>query len=408
MPTKQDGISRLLGIPNHRVMKVDQQEHGVVVYLERIERVSKCPCCGSVAPIYDTVARTLQDCPVWDRRTTLVVGFPRVNCERCGVRHLTYGWIGPSGRRTRRYERWIYELTRWIPVADVAEVTGLAWETVKGIEKRYLVSALRGRDLDGIEALGFDEVSYRKGHRYLTIITDIKGKRVIGVEKGRDSEALRRFFARFGKDRLALVREVVIDMHEPYHQAIQEAMPLATVIYDRFHLMKLMNQSLDELRRRLQRDLPPDDRHILKNKRFVLLKPRENLTARQRVDLAELRRANEPLSTAYLLKEDFREIYQAANATEARRAFADWIRRVRAAAIPELLGFLKTLRRHFDGVLAFFRYGHRITNGLAEGFNNVIKTIKKVAYGFRDLTYFRLKILRHCGKLTPHVLPTGF
>ena len=141
----------------------------------------------------------------------------------------------------------------------------------------------------------------------------------------------------------------------------------------------------------------------------MLLKCRENLTVRQRVSLKELQKANKPLATAYLLKEDFRELYQAETVQEARPAFADWIRRVRSSGIPELLDFVKTLRRRFAGVLAFFRYGHRLTNGLVEGFNNVIETIKKVAYGFRDLAYLRLKILRHCGRLDErHLLHTGF
>ena len=409
MPAGGEDINWLLGIPNHRVIGVELLEEGeVLVGLERKSRVLKCPECGRRCSCYDSVLRLIRDMPMWGYRTTLVVSWPRVDCDRCGVRYVRYSWVGPTGRRTRRYERWIFELTRWIPVSDVSEVSGLAWGTVKQVEKRYIRGALRHRDLEGIEVLGFDEVSYRKGHRYLTIITDIKGKRVIAVEKGRDGAALRRFFRRFGKERLRLVREAVIDMHDPYRKAIGEAMPQATIVYDRFHLMKLLNRALDDLRRRMQRELPVEDRRVLKNKRYVLLKARENLTPRQRVALAELKRANEPLSTAYLLKEDFREIYQASNVTEARTFFADWIRRVRAAAIPELLGFLKTLRRRFKGVLAFFRYGHRLTAGLSEGINNVIKTIKKVAYGFRDLTYFRLKILRHCGKLPAHALPTAF
>ena len=409
MPAGVEDISWLLGIPNHQVIGVELMEEGeALVVLERRPRVLKCPKCGRRCNCYDTVLRLIRDMPIWGQSTTLAVPWPRAECESCGILSIRYRWVGPTGRRTRRYERWIFDLTRWIPVNDVAKVTGLAWETVKQIEKRYIRGALRKRDLEGIKALGFDEVSYRKGHRYLTIITDIKRKRVIAVEKGRDSAALRRFFRRFGKERLAAVREAVIDMHDPYLKAIREAMPQATIVYDRFHLMKLLNRSLDDLRRRIQRDLPVEDRRVLKNKRYVLLKPSEHLTRRQRVALAELKRANEPLSTGYLLKEDFREIYQAVDATEARADFADWIRRVRAAAIPELLDFLKTLRRHFKGVLAFFRYGHRLSNGLAEGFNNVIKTIKKVAYGFRDLAYFRLKILRHCGRLPAYALPTGF
>lgn len=409
MPSEWESITKLLGIPNHDVVDVDRTAEGeIFIILGRRDRVLKCPVCKRRGTGYDTALRLIRDLPVWGQRSTLGVPWPRVKCEQCGVHMVRYAWVGSKGRRTRRFERLIFELTQWIPVADVAEVAAMAWHTVKDIEKRYIRGALRQRNLDGIGALGFDEVSYRKGHRYLSIVTDIKRKRVIAVEKGRDAAALKRFFGRFGKERLAKVREAVIDMHDPYQKAIAEAMPQATIIYDRFHLMKLLNRSLDDLRRRVQRELPVEDRRLLKNKRYVLLKSRENLTPRQKVALSELKHANEPLMTAYLLKEDFREIYQASGAIEARAAFADWIRRARESTIPELLDFLKTLRRHFKGVLAFFRYGHRITNGMAEGFNNVIKTIKKVAYGFRDLTYFRLKILRHCGKLPSHALPTRF
>lgn len=407
MPTEFDDTSWLLGIPNHRIVGVEElEENEVLLVLERKPRVLKCPRCRSPAPCYDAPTRFIDDLPAWGRRMVLTVSWPRVDCPSCGVLQISYGWVGPTGRRTRRFERWIYELTRWIPVADVAEIASLAWQTVKDIETRFIRAALRGRSLEGITALGIDEVSYRKGHRYLTIVTDVRQRRILDVKKGRDSAALKRFFRTFGPERLAQIREVVIDMHEPYELAIAEAMPHARIVFDRFHLMKLLNRALDELRRRQQRDLPLDDRRVLKNKRYVLLRPREELTPRQRVALTELRRVNEPLSTAYLLKEDFREIYQAHRVGDARLAFADWIRRVRESQIPELVDFVGTLRRHFTGVLGFFR--HRLTNGLAEGFNNVIKTIQKVAYGFHDVRYLRLKILRHCGLLRHEPQPTLF
>ena len=138
-----------------------------------------------------------------------------------------------------------------------------------------------------------------------------------------------------------------------------------------------------------------EDRTFLKNKRYLLLKAKENITTKQRVLLKELLAVNEPLNTAYILKEEFRTIFDEQDSKAARKALRQWKRRVRESRIPELLDFVGMLNRRRYGIMNFFRY--RITNGMAEGFNNVVKTIKKVAYGFHDSRYFSLKILRRCG-----------
>ena len=172
-----------------------------------------------------------------------------------------------------------------------------------------------------------------------------------------------------------------------------------SLIYDHFHVIKPLSMAIDDIRRRLQRELPPAGRLYLKGSRYLLLRNRENLTAKQRVRLHDLLRlpANETLNAAYILKEDLRVIFRRQDPKQARAELRDWKRRVRESKIPELLKYVEMLDRRRFGILNFFK--HRKTNGLSEGFNNVVKTIKKSAYGFHDWEYFRLKILRKCGKL---------
>jgi transposase len=284
-----------------------------------------------------------------------------------------------------------------MPVSEVSKVLDVHWETVKDAEVRHIVGLLRKRDLDGIEELGIDEVSERKGHHYLTLVTDIERRRVIWVGRGRDRAVLKRFFRWFGKKRSRKLKGVVIDMHDPYEQEIRAQCPRARIIYDHFHLAKPLHLAIDNLRRRLQAELPPEGRRYLKNKRYLLLKGRENLSDKDRVRLKELLAVNEPLNAAYILKEDFRTVFDEIDPKRARKALKGWKLRVRESGIPELVEFVKMLDRRRYGIQNFFR--HRLTNGLSEGLNNVVKTVKKVAYGFHDWQYFRLKILRRCGKI---------
>lgn len=284
-----------------------------------------------------------------------------------------------------------------MPVKDVAELATVDWRMVKDAEIRYILGLLRKRDLDGITELGIDEVSEKKRHRYLTLVTDLKRRRVIWVGRGRDRAVLTAFFRWFGKKRTRRVKLVVIDMHDPYELELRHRCPRAKIIFDHFHVIKPLSLAIDNIRRRLQNELPPEGRRYLKHSRYLLLRPREDLTPSQRVRLKELCAVNETLSTAYLLKEDLRAVFRRLEPKTARAELRDWKCRVRESNIPELLEYGKMLDRRRFGILNFFR--HRKTNGLSEGFNNVVKTIKKNAYGFHDWKYFRLKILRKCGKM---------
>lgn len=394
-------LTSFVGLQSYEVVRWKRHHKSwIELWLEYQGKTYRCSGCGRKFPrCYDRPWGRLRDLDISRHRVYLWLPRYRVRCPRCGVRRVDSGIARSRARCTRRFERWLFRLTNGMTVKEVSKLTGVDWETVKDAEIRYILGLLRKRNLDGITDLGIDEVSEKKGYRYLTLVTDLNARRVIWVGRGRDRAVLRKFFHWFGKKRTRRVRCVVIDMHDPYELEIRKRCPRAKLIYDHFHVIKPLSLAIDNIRRRLQSELPPEGRRYLKGSRYLLLRNREDLTRKQHVRLQDLLRlpANETLSAAYILKEDLRVVFRRQNPKQARAELRDWKLRVRESNIPELLEYVRMLDRRRFGILNFFK--HRKTNGLSEGFNNVVKTIKKDAYGFHDWEYFRLKILRKCGKL---------
>jgi transposase len=273
----------------------------------------------------------------------------------------------------------------------------LNWETVKDAEVRYIRGLLRKRNLDGITRIGIDEVSYEKGHKYLTLVTDLDGRRVIYATHRNDGRAVGRFLTWLGPKRSRRIKVVVTDMHDPYLKVLRKRLPRAALVFDHFHVSKIVHTALDEIRRRIQRGLEPAHRRIIKGQRYVLLRAREKLTKRDQVSLQEVLALNTDLTAGHILKEGFRDVFTATDLRTGRKRLKAWERQVRESGVPELLKVLETIDRRRSGIENFFQY--RVANGMAEGFNNVVGTIKKQAYGFHDRDYLKLKIIRTCGKI---------
>lgn len=391
-------LTRLLGFKKYIAERADWFRGWIVIRLKRKLGPFICPQCREAYLVYhDRFDRHLRDLDLGRRGTLLDVPQYRLDCDTCGRQRERLPFARPKARATYRFEQLLFDLTGEMTVKAVARRTQTDWRAVKDAEVRYTRGLLRKRKLDGITHLGIDEVSERKGHRYLTLVTDLNAHRVIWVGPGREKRTLRRFFRWFGRERIRRLRVVVIDMHDPYELEIAVQAPRAVIVYDRFHVMKQLNQAVDLIRRRVQGQIPGPDRRAIKNKRYVILKARETLSSKERVRLKEVLAANEEISTAYILKEEFREWYSCHSRSEARSYLRDWIGKVQESGIPELRKFVELLQRRRRGIRNYFL--HRVTNGLSEGFNNVVKTVKKMAYGFHDSDYFRLKILRKCGKL---------
>jgi transposase len=395
-------ITSFVGLQSHAVVRWKRHHKSwIELWLEYRGETFQCGRCGRQYPqSYDREPIRLRDLNISKHRVYLWLPRYRVRCAACGVRRVESRIARASARCTRRLERRLFILTGHMTVKAVSEQERIHWTTVKDAEIRYILGLLRKRDLRGITNLGIDEVSEKKGHRYLTLVSDLTGRRVIWVGRGRDRDVIRKFFQWFGKKRTRHLKCVVIDMQEPYELELRQRCPRAKLIYDHFHVIKPLSHAIDLVRRRLQNELPPEGKRFLKGNRYLLLRNREDLSKGQSIRLKDLLRlpANEILSTAYILKEDLRAVFRRLDPKDARTEFKDWKRRARESAIPEILEYVKMLDRHRFGILNFFK--HRKTNGLSEGFNNVVKTIKKDAYGFHDWEYFRLKILRKCGKLS--------
>ena len=391
-------IRALFDLPRFVLVAVERWAGwGRLTLVPKVTRF-RCPLCRTTLADGQLARwRPLRDLDIGRRHIELRVPVYRVWCRTCGRPEVPTTLARPYARCTRRLEQRLFQLTGDSTVKAVARRMDLNWETVKDAEIRYIRGLLRKRNLDGLTRIGIDEVSYEKGHKYLTLVTDLDGHRVIYATHGNDGRAIARFIKWLGVKRCRRIKVVVTDMHDPYLAALRKHLPRAALVFDHFHVSKIVHDALDEIRRRIQRELSPADRKVIKGQRYVLLRARERLNKRDQVSLQEILDANTDLTVGYVLKEAFREVFKATSLAEGRRRLKEWRVQVRQSGVPELLQVLKTIERRKKGIENFFRY--RVANGMAEGFNNKVGTIKKDAYGFHDREYLKLKILRLCGKI---------
>jgi transposase len=269
----------------------------------------------------------------------------------------------------------------------------LSWDIVKDIQVRSLRQRFGRPRLANLKQIAIDEIAVGKGHRYVTLVLDLVSGAVVFVGDGKGVEALEPFWKRLRRSR-AKIQAVATDMGKPYIRAVRDNLPGVVHVFDHFHVVKLFNDKLSGLRRELYHQAQSGtDRQLLKGTRWLLLKNPENLNA-ERNELQRLQEAlriNAPLSTAYYLKEDLRQIWSQPDKATAARVLRDWMARARASGIRMLVQFADTLEEHEEGILAYSDY--RISTGPLEGTNTKIQAMKRQAYGFRDQEFFKLKIL---------------
>jgi transposase len=264
---------------------------------------------------------TVQDLEMTGRLVYLHFWKARVTCCRGQPELEHLGWVEKNSYQTVRLKYAIYEECRHAAVSAVAERHGLSWGTVRGIDKAMIEQRLAGRDLSGLRRLGIDEVALSKGHKYLTVVTDLERRKVVWVGKGRKSRNLNTFFRSLPTATRNAIEVVVIDMWRAYRKSVAKYLPNAVVVFDKFRVVKHLNEAMDDVRKSEARRLKKDDRKVLKNKRWVLLKGAENLTPDQQGTLEELLEANTAPQKAYLLKEELRQFYQLDFKTGRLRAF---------------------------------------------------------------------------------------
>lgn len=275
-------------------------------------------------------------------------------------------------------------------LSDVAELTLLSWDTVKAIVKTHLAKDYGKPLLKGVRYLGIDEIHVGKKGRFYTIVIDLEDGRILWAKPGRGGAALRGFWRRLRLAK-AKIRAVATDMSAAYWSAVLEHLPDAALVFDKFHIIKLMNERLDDLRRQMVREAEGPWKLRIKGTRFLLLRNPENLQEDQIPKLDEALQLNEPLLLGWYLKEELRELWNQPSRQKMAAFLKDWCQKAEQTTIGQLIKMAKTLRTHASGILSYSQ--HPITSGKLEGINNKIKTLTKRSYGFHDENFFILKLL---------------
>jgi transposase len=326
------------------------------------------------------------------KRTVIIATLPRVQCHDCGVvRQIKVGFADERRSYTKQWAKFALQLTRSMTIKDVADLLGISWDVVKEIKKDDLRRRFANPSLKDVRRIAIDEICIGKGHRYVTLVMNLDTGAIIFVGDGKSADSLVPFWKRMGRRRHR-IEAVAMDMSSAYISAVRGNLPRADIVFDRFHVVKLMNEKLTTLRRQVHREATGEEKSVLKGSRWLLLKNPENLSEQcdEKAHLAAALKLNEPLAQGYYLKEELRLFWEHTFRWPAQLFLRSWCKRAIATGLSPLKTMAKTLTRLEDGLLSYFT--HRISSGPMEGTNNKIKTVQRQSYGIRDREYFDLTL----------------
>jgi transposase len=377
-------FNRMLRLPGASVIGVAFAAEGVIVTVRLRRRRRVCSGCGQVGAlaIHDRRVKRWRHLDLGASRCFIVCELRRFWCRACGAQLEPVPWARPACGYTRDFEDVVAFLAQQMAKTPIARLFRVAWDTVGDIVARVVADELDERRLDGLVAIGVDEISYRKGQRYLTCVADHASGAIIWARPGRNAATLRAFFTELG-DRKRSIRAVSIDMSAGYEHAIRAALPDAEVCFDGFHVVKLANEAINQVRRadwNAHAKSTTAAGRWLKGVRWTLLKAPEHLTARQAAQLAEVQHANRGLYRAYLLKEELRALYHLPDPELAPAHLDAWLTWASRSQLKPFAKLARTIRHYRDGILAAIRLG--LSNARLEGLNSKVRLISHRSFGF--------------------------
>ena len=393
-------VNRILNLPGASVTGVRFCPEGVVVAVRLRRRRRVCSRCGQLcAATHDTVVCRWRHLDLGAQRCYVVAAIRRVKCPDCGVRVEAVPWArGP--RFTRDFEDVVAFLAQQMAKAPIARLMRIAWDTVGAIVERVIAERLDPRRLDGLSFIGVDEVSYRRRHRYLTVVADHDTGRIVWCAKGRNSATLQAFFAELGKRR-ETIRAVSIDMSGEYQRAIRDAVPHAEIAFDPFHVIRVGADAVDQVRRdewnAHDRSHTTTGRWV-KHTRWALLKAPDRQSLQQLGTLGEVYTRNRRLYRAFLLYHQLRLLYDLKDPSLAPAHLDAWLAWAARSKLTPFVKAARTLRRHSAGILAAIRLG--LSNGRLEGLNSRVRLISHRSFGFHSAAPLIALIYLCCGGIT--------
>lgn len=377
-------LRKILDLNSTRVTGFDFECDALVLDVRPTWRRPRCPRCGRKGPGYDSRVRTWRHTDLAGLALRLRYRICRVDCRRCGVLTEAVPWAPPGPTDfTYEFEDRVAYLAQRSDQTTVSELMRVAWRTVGAIIAR-VATRMRPADLlDGLTAIGVDELSYRKGQQYVTVVVDHALGRVIWAKRGRSSETLGAFFEELGPKRAAQLKFVTLDMAQCYIKAVQAHAPQAAIVFDRFHVQRLAHDAVDEVRREEVRALKgkPDAKHV-KRLRYSLLRRYWNLTTADSERLAVLAKKNRRLYRAYLLKDAFCEILDRRQRNVAEKHLSDWLSWAQRAQLEPFRKLARTVKTYREGIIEYVATG--LSNGPVEGLNRKARVITSRAFGFHS------------------------
>jgi transposase len=362
-----------------------------------------CSGCRKPRPGYDRLApRRFEFVPLWQIAMVFVYALRRVDCPACGVVVEHVPWASGKSHLTTTYQWFLAGWARRLSWKEVASVFHTTWEHVRNSVHHAVAWGLVHRDLAGAQAIGVDEIQWRRGHHYLTLVYQIDAgcKRLLWIGRERTEECLRRGLELLGQEFCLGLRFVCSDLWRPYLKVLAEQAGGAIHVLDRFHIMKQLGEAIDEVRAGEARRLKQDGYEpVLKHSRWCLLKRPENLTDHQTVKLAELLKYNLQSVRAYLHREDFQRFWEYQSPAWAGKFLDEWSARVMRSRLDPLKKVARSLRKHRPLLLNWFRAKGTISAGIIEGFNNKAKLTMRKSYGFREYETIELALYHQLGNL---------
>ena len=365
----------------------------IILHVQTKDRIKACPKCGKLHLVRNGYRmRDFVGLPIGGKKVVIRMKVQRYKCRDCDFdQQERIPFATGSRSYTHRFAKYVVDLLRGMTLQDVSNHLGVSWDTVKEIHSTYLERHYSPPSLEGVEDIGIDEFAVRKGHVYKTIVVDLGRGRVLHVGEGKGADALNGFWRKVRRKGVR-IRHVATDLSAAFIASVLENCPDAVHVFDHFHVVKLMNEKLDDIRRKvysMEKDV--NKRKVLKGTRYLLLCNGADIFDKQhRTRLDNALAMNEPLSKAYYLKEQLRQIWMQPGKAMGESVFDDWVRQAEQSKIPQLQKMAVTMRAYKAGILAW--YDCHLSTGKVEGINNKIKVMKRNAYGFRDDRYFTLRL----------------
>lgn len=364
-----------------------------------------CSGCGKKRPGYDSLEeRRYQFVPLWAIAVYFVYTPRRCNCPGCGVKVELLPWNNSKSPMTTTFAWFLASWAQVLSWTETARRFRVSWAQVFEAVRHAVEWGKAHRNLDGITAIGVDELSWKKGHKYLTLVyqVDRDCRRLLWIGRDRTAATFERFFDWLGKERTAMLQFVVSDMWKAFLATVARRANAAIHVLDRFHVTKLCNDAIDEVRRAEARKLrEAGDKVTLKHSRWVFLKRRANLKHKQRGRLRELLAANLTTVRAYLLKEDLAHFWTYKSITHAARYLDNWMWAAVRSRIAPMVKFAYTLLDHRELLLNWFRARGELALGAVEGMNNKARVTTKLAYGFRSYDHAEIALFHRLGPKKP-------